>query len=43
MPGVLIARAALIAALAFTLVGCGADDKAATSGGAEIVPASVSM
>jgi uncharacterized protein DUF3352 len=40
MPGVRIARAALVAALAFALTGCGAEDKPATSGGAEIVPAS---
>jgi Protein of unknown function (DUF3352) len=41
MPGVRIARVALVAALAFALTGCGADEKAGTSGGAEIVPASV--
>jgi hypothetical protein len=33
-------RFTVLAVLAFTLVGCGADEKAATGGGAEIVPAS---
>jgi Protein of unknown function (DUF3352) len=33
-------RFTVLVVLAFTLVGCGADEKAATGGGAEIVPAS---
>jgi Protein of unknown function (DUF3352) len=40
MAGVRIARAALVAALAFALTGCGTEEKAASGGGARIVPAS---